>query len=78
MRSPPLNEMSPSTTVPAPIRLSMRFCGGEFLFRFHMTLSSYSTTLRLARGLAWPDSKARTVTARTVAPGGTSNVPSIL
>ena len=31
MRSPPVNDTSPRTTVPAPIRLSIRFCGARRL-----------------------------------------------
>src|SRR4029453_16503501 len=36
MRSPPLKLTLPSTIVPAPIRLSMRFCGGVCFFRSNM------------------------------------------
>ena len=76
MRSPPVNVTSPLTTVPAPIRLSIRFCGVSASYVPTWVLLTEITRLRVARGLAWPDSKARAVSDRERDPFGTPKVPS--
>ena len=59
--------MSPSTVVPAPIRLSSRFCGGCDFFRSNMGLSYERFKLRVALGVAWPASSTLACSARQLA-----------